>query len=128
MPVIMVILVCGFSAGKAMAQNVSHGEIKTTSGKEQPSLFRLPDDYNSKFFCPPAKNGLDPHVQLSVKSKTGFILSSVATYALPSPAYYQQHWGMFCELEWQTEKKIKLPLSFRLGSLEYVNHLEGKDR
>lgn len=46
--------------------------------------------------------------------------------SLISPDYITRQWGIFCEGEWQLEKKTGIPLRFRLGSLEYVNHLEGK--
>ena len=40
--------------------------------------------------------------------------------------YYTKNLGFFCKEELKLEKKIKIPFRFRLGSLNYVNQLEGK--
>ena len=36
------------------------------------------------------------------------------------------HWGIMCIGEYKLEKKTGVPFRFRLGSLDYVNKLEGK--
>ena len=40
--------------------------------------------------------------------------------------YHMQQLGFICKAEWKLEKISPLAFRFRLGSLDYVNYLEGK--
>ncbi len=43
-----------------------------------------------------------------------------------SSDYYIQNLAFFCKKELQLEKVTKVLFRFRLGSIDYVDHLEGK--
>jgi hypothetical protein len=46
----------------------------------------------------------------------------------PLPDKQVRNVGFFCRQEWNWEKKTGIPVRLRLGSLEYVDRLEGKRR
>lgn len=54
-----------------------------------------------------------------------FLLSPVSCSVIAGD-YYTQGFGFFCKKELQFEKTTKIPLRFRLGSLQYNDYLEGK--
>jgi hypothetical protein len=42
------------------------------------------------------------------------------------PSWYVDRLGLICRQEWKLEKYSGVAFRFRLGSLDYVNKMEGK--
>lgn len=55
------------------------------------------------------------------------LFSGTAVKRVPANYYYNSL-GFFCQKELQIEKTLKVPLKFRLGSVAYTDHMEGKDK
>lgn len=64
---------------------------------------------------------------VSWEQKSGETRLSISWPIVPGNIYYCQS-GFFCKKEWQLEKATHIPFRFRLGSLDYCNAMEGKQR
>jgi len=53
-------------------------------------------------------------------------LKRLSTQQYLTDDHYTRDFGFFCRKELQFEKHTRLPLRFRLGSLEYCDYLEAK--
>lgn len=45
-----------------------------------------------------------------------------------TPSTATQQFGFFCRAELKTDAALKIPVRFRLGSLQYCDYMEGKTR
>ena len=112
-----------FVASSAASQNLNY------ISPENKGLFFSGVTYqnNSKIniykaFHPTSNKKIVPE---KVNVKPVFLINPVSCSVIAAD-YYTQGFGFFCKKELQFEKATKIPLRFRLGSLQYNDYLEGK--
>ncbi|MEP7255757.1 MAG: hypothetical protein ABI666_08260 [Ferruginibacter sp.] len=60
-----------------------------------------------------------------VNTKSSIFLNPVS-FSVINADYYTKNFGFFCKKELEFEKTTKVPLKFRLGSVQYCDWMEGK--
>jgi len=82
--------------------------------------------------CAQAQHSTD---SVSLKNSSFTTLSAVAPplKAMPLPTqlpgnYYAKQLPFFCNKELKIQKAVGFPIKFRVGSVEYCDKLEGKNR
>lgn len=70
-------------------------------------------------------SGYKKTAQSKLNIKPVIVLNPVSCSVIRAD-FYTRNFGFFCKKELQFEKATKIPLRFRLGSLQYNDYLEGK--
>ena len=136
----LVVLLLIFS-GKISGQQVTVNDTVWVSNRDGLGK-SAPASSAPKFFMPgnqdlvkmPVRKGVsggfDLEKMLRPDSKTMNPARSSMSYLLRTtpvaPSYYASRLGFICRKELQLDKITPIALRFRLGSLDYVNWMEGK--
>ncbi len=111
--IIWIILLLLCSTNSATAQLFAKASATQYYGKMR--LQYKPEQPKQYFYSMAVKPQLLPSIYMAVPSTT-----------IAANTYYTQCFGYICKRELQFEKRTKIPLKIRLGTLDYVNKLEGK--
>lgn len=112
-----------FVAGAAFCQDITGKTLKYWDSYSFKQADQSRSGMNTYSYFHNSNN--KRQIQPESKTKPGIFLSPVSCSVINAD-YYTQNFGFFCKKELQFEKATKIPLRFRLGSLQYNDYLEQK--
>ncbi len=96
-------------------------------GQNSPYILNLPKnlqvDLETKMYSYTFNNNIPDKFPIV----TNHYSLSFHSIEIVQPEFYTSHLPFFCKEEFQFEKTTSIPLRIRLGSLDYVNKMEGKN-
>ena len=112
-----------FVAGGAFAQNYTSKRVSDTDIFNVRLSYRAGNNITLQNYFHQSKNNIK---EKRVAGAKPLVYISTFFPSIIAPDFYTCNFGFFCKKELQFEKATKIPLRFRLGSLQYNDYLEGK--
>jgi hypothetical protein len=112
-----------FVADGVFCQNYTVKTVSDTDIFNVKLVYHADNNITCQTYFKQSKNKLPEKPVVNVKRD---IYVNSTFYSVITTDFYTCNFGFFCKKELQFEKATKIPLRFRLGSLQYNDYLEGK--
>lgn len=112
-----------FVAGDALSQNYTAKKVLIADIFTAKWSYRAGNKITYQNYFQQSKNTIKGKPVINAKP---VVYVSPLSRSIIHADFYTCNFGFFCKKELQFEKATKIPLRFRLGSLQYNDYLEGK--